>query len=58
LITVSDKFDAVATRQLLASIGQVKLINTYSQLFEKFEVLCSQVLVTKEISGIGCITLT
>ena len=48
LITVSEKFDAVATRQLLASIGQVKLINTYSHLFEKFEILCSQVLVTKE----------
>ncbi|RVU03112.1 glutamate 5-kinase [Mucilaginibacter limnophilus] len=48
LIAVSDKCDAVASRQLLASIGQVKLINTYSALFEKFEMLCSQVLVTKE----------
>ncbi|MGZ3754631.1 MAG: glutamate 5-kinase [Mucilaginibacter sp.] len=48
LITVSEKSDAVATRQLLASIGQVKLINTYSQLFEQFDILCSQVLVTKE----------
>src|ERR1700742_1920792 len=48
LISVSDKFDAIATRQLFASIGQVKLINTYAQLFEKYNVLCSQVLVTKE----------
>lgn len=48
LITVSEKYDAVAARQLLASIGQVKLINTYSQLFERFHILCSQVLVTKE----------
>lgn len=48
LITVSEKSDAVATRQLLASIGQVKLINTYSQLFGQFDILCSQVLVTKE----------
>lgn len=48
LITVSEKYDAVATRQLLASIGQVKLINTYSHLFEAFKILCSQVLVTKE----------
>ncbi|MBD1362212.1 glutamate 5-kinase [Mucilaginibacter sp. ZT4R22] len=48
LISVTDKYDAVATRQLLASIGQVKLINTYSHLFEKFDILCSQVLVTKE----------
>ena len=39
LITVSEKADAVATRQLLASIGQVKLINTYAGLFEKFGIL-------------------
>ncbi|OOQ60778.1 glutamate 5-kinase [Mucilaginibacter pedocola] len=48
LITVTDKYDAVATRQLLASIGQVKLINTYSHLFGGYDILCSQVLVTKE----------
>jgi len=48
LITIDEKVNAVATRQLLASIGQVKLINTYSHLFEKYELLCSQVLVTKE----------
>jgi glutamate 5-kinase len=48
LINVSDKYDAIATRQLLASIGQVKLINTYAQLFEKHDMLCSQVLVTTE----------
>src|SRR5580698_10090588 len=48
LITVSEKYDAIAARQLLASIGQVKLINTYSSLFERFDILCSQVLVTKE----------
>lgn len=48
LITVSDKYDAIAARQLLASIGQVKLINNYAQLFEKHNLLCSQVLVTTE----------
>src|SRR5689334_19502768 len=48
LITISEKYDAIAARQLLASIGQVKLINTYSRLFERFNILCSQVLVTKE----------
>src|ERR1700749_403169 len=48
MITVSEKSDAVAARQLLASIGQVKLINTYSNLFGGFDMLCSQVLVTKE----------
>ncbi|MCC9168966.1 glutamate 5-kinase [Pontibacter harenae] len=48
LVKVSDKFDAVAARQLLAAVGQVKLINTYSELFEKHELICAQVLVTKE----------
>jgi len=48
MISVSEKSDAVAARQLLASIGQVKLINTYSGLFGKFGILCSQILVTKE----------
>jgi glutamate 5-kinase len=48
LISISEKFDSIATRQLFASIGQVKLINTYAQQFEKYNILCSQVLVTKE----------
>src|ERR1700733_4706117 len=48
LINISEKFDSVATRQLFASIGQVKLINTYAYEFEKYNILCSQVLVTKE----------
>jgi glutamate 5-kinase len=48
LIKISEKHNAVAARQLLASIGQVKLINTYRELFEKEELLCAQVLVTKE----------
>lgn len=48
LISVSDKNDAVATRQLFAAIGQVKLINKYSELFETHNLVCAQVLVTKE----------
>lgn len=48
LITISEKQDSVAARQLLASIGQIKLINTYLSLFEEHGMLCSQVLVTKE----------
>jgi len=48
LITVSDKYDAISARQLLASIGQVKLINNYAALLEKHDMLCSQVLVTTE----------
>lgn len=48
LLSASDKFDAVATRQLFASIGQVKLINKYSEFFEQRGLVCAQVLVTKE----------
>lgn len=48
ILSASDKFDAVATRQLFASIGQVKLINKYSELFEQRGLVCAQVLVTKE----------
>lgn len=48
LISVSEKADDVASRQLLASIGQVKLINTYSELLSRHQLLCAQVLVTKE----------
>lgn len=48
LISVSDKYDAIAVRQLLASIGQVKLINIYAHLFEQHKLLCSQVLVTTD----------
>ena len=48
LINISEKKDVVASRQLLASVGQVKLINTYAQLFAARDITCAQVLVTKE----------
>jgi glutamate 5-kinase len=48
LIKISEKHNTVAARQLLASIGQIKLINNYLRLFENHGMLCSQVLVTKE----------
>jgi len=48
LIQISEKQDAVTTRQLLAAIGQVKLINTYSSFFAEHAIKCAQVLVTKE----------
>lgn len=48
LIKVSPKFDTVAARQLLASTGQVHLINAFARFFGKYDTLCSQVLVTKE----------
>jgi glutamate 5-kinase len=42
------KTDTVAQRQVLASIGQVKLISLYKAVFDQQNMLCSQVLVTKE----------
>jgi glutamate 5-kinase len=42
------KTDTVVQRQVLSSIGQVKLISLYREAFEKQQMLCSQVLVTKE----------
>lgn len=44
----TDKIDTVSARQLCSAIGQVKLINTYSELFEKHNIICAQVLTTKE----------
>jgi len=48
LITIKENKQPVAVRQLLSSVGQVKLINTYSKLFDTYDMLCAQVLVTKE----------
>lgn len=48
MLQVSKKIDPIARRQLLASIGQVRLINTYTQLLQPHQLLCAQILVTKE----------
>jgi len=48
MVKVSPAFDEVAARQLLASVGQVQLIRRYADLFKAKDVICSQVLVTKE----------
>lgn len=45
---VSEKADPIARRQLLASIGQVQLISTYTRLLQPHGLLCAQILVTKE----------
>lgn len=45
---VESHIDPVSARQLWSAIGQVKLMNTYSELFEKHKLFCAQVLATKE----------
>lgn len=43
-----NKTDAVRLRQMWSSLGQVRLIETYSQLFKGQGLICSQVLVTRD----------
>lgn len=47
-IQVNPKFDTVAKRQVLASVGQVKLLQKYDTYFSKKDITTAQVLVTKE----------
>lgn len=42
------KLDAVSSRQLYSAVGQVKLINHYFELFQKHNLICGQVLTSKE----------
>jgi glutamate 5-kinase len=44
----AEHLDSISQRQLWASIGQVKLIQTYSDEFSKQQLITAQVLVTKE----------
>lgn len=48
LVSLPDKTDDVSRRQVLAAIGQVKLISLYLDIFQGLGLLCAQVLVTKE----------
>lgn len=48
LVSKPPKKDPVSERQLLSSVGQVKLVSTYSTLFDQHGITCAQVLVTKQ----------
>lgn len=45
------KMDSVELRQLFSAIGQAKLINCYYDLFCQKNIVCGQVLTTKESFG-------
>ena len=45
------KLDPVSARQLFSAVGQAKLINRYYELFAKHNMVCGQVLTTKESFG-------
>ncbi len=48
LVQLNSKLDTVAKRQVLASVGQVKLLQKYEHFFSINQILIAQVLVTKE----------
>lgn len=48
ILTPSRKTDPVSTRQLWAALGQVKLMNRYSDFFREHGMISAQVLLTKE----------
>lgn len=47
-VKAKNKLDTVSARQLYSSVGQVKLINRYSDLFRQYGITCGQILATKE----------
>ncbi len=48
LLPDADQLDPVIRRQMLSAIGQVRLMELYRQLFAGHQLLCGQVLATKE----------
>lgn len=50
-LKLNKKLDSVSSRQLFSAIGQVKLMNTYYDLFKKMNITCGQVLTSKENFG-------
>ena len=47
MVTLSGNMSPVETRQVLAATGQIRLINAYSDRFERHNMLSAQILVTK-----------
>lgn len=47
-IKAKSRLDTISARQLYSSVGQVKLINRYSDLFYQHGIICGQILATKE----------
>jgi glutamate 5-kinase len=47
VVKISGNLTPVAARQVLASTGQIKLISTYNELFERHNLIIAQILVTK-----------
>ena len=50
-LKLKKKLDMVSSRQLWSAVGQVKLINHYADFFSKRDIVCAQVLTTKDNFG-------
>ncbi len=48
MVKLDKDINIVLKRQILASIGQPKLINSYSDFFQNYNQICGQILATKE----------
>jgi len=48
ILKLDNKIDSIVQKQVFASVGQVKLMSFYSDIFRKYRYICAQVLVTKE----------
>ena len=48
LVTLPDRVNDVTKRQVYSSIGQIELMSKYKVAFAKRDILCAQVLATKE----------
>lgn len=48
IVPLSSDVDKVVQRQVLAAVGQPRLMKVYSELFERYQLHCAQVLATKE----------
>lgn len=48
LLSTQTKLDVVSARQLFSAIGQVKLLNHYYDFFHQYNIVCGQILATKE----------
>ncbi|MDE6080843.1 MAG: glutamate 5-kinase [Muribaculaceae bacterium] len=47
-VTPTRQLDSVAARQLFSSVGQIRLINIYNDLFAQYGIVVGQVLTQKE----------
>lgn len=48
IVKFGKKPNRITERQVLASVGQSKLMNVYDKLFSEHNLICAQVLATKE----------